>query len=166
MASVEKAIADAVAFIRTKINTTKPAVALILGSGLGDLADRIEHAVRIEYADIPHFMTSKVHGHKNCLVVGKLAGAYIYLASLSVSALLCSRRDNVLNRFFVFCFFVFTHERSHRRRRHRATGSLSFLRRSQDVGSGLSAACHARAWRAHVDCHKRCRCVFRFARVN
>lgn len=73
---IEKNIAQAVAMLRTRF-TVVPAVALILGSGLGDLADRIEGAVRVEYNDIPHFMTSKVHGHKNCLVVGKLAGAFV-----------------------------------------------------------------------------------------
>jgi len=51
-----------------------PKVGLILGSGLGDLADRIENAVRIPYSEIPHFPVSTVPGHAGRLVIGSLAG--------------------------------------------------------------------------------------------
>lgn len=51
-----------------------PEVALILGSGLGDLADELEQAVRIPYAEIPHFPVSTVEGHAGQLVIGKLEG--------------------------------------------------------------------------------------------
>nr|WP_280768308.1 purine-nucleoside phosphorylase [Salipaludibacillus daqingensis] len=52
----------------------KPIVGLILGSGLGDLADEIEKAVYLSYENIPHFPTSTVAGHKGQLVVGTLEG--------------------------------------------------------------------------------------------
>ena len=46
--------------------------AIILGSGLGSLADQIEEAVVIPYAEIPHFMHSTATGHKGNLICGKL----------------------------------------------------------------------------------------------
>lgn len=51
-----------------------PTVGLILGSGLGDLADQIENAVRIPYGEIPHFPVSTVEGHAGELVIGSLMG--------------------------------------------------------------------------------------------
>lgn len=51
-----------------------PLIGLILGSGLGDLADQIESAVRIPYGEIPHFPVSTVEGHAGELVVGTLMG--------------------------------------------------------------------------------------------
>jgi purine-nucleoside phosphorylase len=51
---------------------TTPRVGLILGSGLGDLADQVENAVRIPYGEIPHFAVSTVHGHAGQLVIGQL----------------------------------------------------------------------------------------------
>lgn len=47
-----------------------PQVGLILGSGLGGYAERLENAVAIDYADIPHFPRSHVVGHKGRLVLG------------------------------------------------------------------------------------------------
>lgn len=52
----------------------KPQIALILGSGLGSLADELEDAVTIPYAEIPHFLTSTVESHAGKLIFGKLAG--------------------------------------------------------------------------------------------
>jgi purine-nucleoside phosphorylase len=52
----------------------QPKVGLILGSGLGDLADQIEEAIRIPYGEIPHFPVSTVAGHAGELVIGKLSG--------------------------------------------------------------------------------------------
>lgn len=51
-----------------------PRIGLILGSGLGDLADQIENAVRIPYGEIPHFPVSTVAGHAGQLVIGHLQG--------------------------------------------------------------------------------------------
>ena len=52
----------------------KPDVGLILGSGLGGLADKIENPVKIKFSDIPNFPVSTVEGHAGQLVVGKLGG--------------------------------------------------------------------------------------------
>jgi len=49
-------------------------VLVVLGSGLGALADEVETAVRIPYADIPGFAPATVQGHKGRLVIGELAG--------------------------------------------------------------------------------------------
>ncbi|KPV50859.1 purine nucleoside phosphorylase, partial [Kouleothrix aurantiaca] len=51
-----------------------PRVGLILGSGLGGLADELEDATVIPYADIPGFPRSTVHGHRGELALGTLAG--------------------------------------------------------------------------------------------
>lgn len=51
-----------------------PEIGLILGSGLGDLADDIEDAIRIPYEEIPNFPVSTVKGHAGQLVYGTLSG--------------------------------------------------------------------------------------------
>lgn len=70
--------------LMTKINETKdflqfkgikePEFGLILGSGLGELAEEIENAVVIDYADIPNWGQSTVVGHAGKLVYGELSG--------------------------------------------------------------------------------------------
>ncbi|UFJ42869.1 purine-nucleoside phosphorylase [Brevibacillus humidisoli] len=67
------AIEQAKTFIESKINA-QPEIGLVLGSGLGVLADEVEEAVRIPYEEIPHFTKSTVEGHKGQLVIGKLRG--------------------------------------------------------------------------------------------
>lgn len=52
----------------------EPSVGLILGSGLGPLAEQIEGQSVIPYSEIPHFPTGKVAGHQGRLVIGRLAG--------------------------------------------------------------------------------------------
>lgn len=52
----------------------KPTIGLILGSGLGDLADRIENPEFYPYETIPNFPVSTVEGHKSRLVIGTLKG--------------------------------------------------------------------------------------------
>ena len=54
--------------------TVRPEVAIVLGSGLGKLADRIEHPDVIPYAQIPHFKVSTATGHKGNLIFGHLGG--------------------------------------------------------------------------------------------
>jgi purine-nucleoside phosphorylase len=49
-------------------------VLIVLGSGLGPLAEQIENAVRISYNDIPGFARSTVEGHKGQFVIGELMG--------------------------------------------------------------------------------------------
>lgn len=61
------------AFLESKLET-KPETGLILGSGLGILADEIENPVIIPYSDIPHFPVSTVPGHQGQFVFGRLGG--------------------------------------------------------------------------------------------
>ncbi|MFV8214811.1 purine-nucleoside phosphorylase, partial [Streptococcus pluranimalium] len=51
-----------------------PEFGLILGSGLGELAEEIENAVVVDYADIPNWGQSTVVGHAGRLVFGDLSG--------------------------------------------------------------------------------------------
>lgn len=55
----------------------RPTVGLILGSGLSSLADAVEEATILPYADLPHFAVSTVAGHAGRLVIGKLAGVTV-----------------------------------------------------------------------------------------
>jgi purine-nucleoside phosphorylase len=64
---------EALAFIKTR-SALVPRVGLILGSGLGPLAEGVDNAVSIPYGEIPHFRDSTVPGHSGRLVVGTLAG--------------------------------------------------------------------------------------------
>jgi purine-nucleoside phosphorylase len=50
----------------------QPRIAMILGSGLGSLADSVENAVKIPYQDLPSWPVSTVSGHQGRLVVGQL----------------------------------------------------------------------------------------------
>ncbi len=63
-------------FIEKNISI-KPEIGLILGSGLGSLADEIDPEIIFNYNEIPHFPSSTVIGHKGRLVFGKLAGRYV-----------------------------------------------------------------------------------------
>src|SRR4029450_620646 len=54
-----------------------PRVGLILGSGLGELADEVESPVVVPYAEIPHFPISTVKGHVGQLVLGTLSGVAV-----------------------------------------------------------------------------------------
>ena len=52
--------------------TLNAKTAIILGTGLGSIADSIKKEVEIDYSDIPNFPTSSVKGHKGKLLIGKL----------------------------------------------------------------------------------------------
>ena len=65
-------VASAADLVREQLGTCRPSLAIILGSGLGQLAERIDRATNIPYADIPGFPPSTVVGHAGRLVVGSL----------------------------------------------------------------------------------------------
>jgi purine-nucleoside phosphorylase len=73
MTELRKQIDEAVKLIRTK-TISSPKVGIILGTGLGGLAQEIEKEVVIDYQDIPHFPVSTVESHRGELIFGKLAG--------------------------------------------------------------------------------------------
>jgi len=66
-------IKEATDFIKSKINIV-PEIALILGSGLGDLANEVENKVVIPYSEIPNFPKSTAPGHAGNFVFGTLSG--------------------------------------------------------------------------------------------
>jgi purine-nucleoside phosphorylase len=66
-------IQDACTTIRSQF-PHKPRVAIILGTGLGDIVGDIEVEATIDYADIPHFPTSTATSHRGRLVCGSMAG--------------------------------------------------------------------------------------------
>ena len=70
---VSEKIDQTVRFLQNKTGIS-PQVGLILGSGLGDLADTIRGGVGVPYGEIPHFPLPTVAGHRGRLVVGELAG--------------------------------------------------------------------------------------------
>ena len=70
---MQLAVAGAVAALRARVTRT-PDVALILGSGLGALADEIGDATAISFGDIPGFPPAAVAGHAGRLVIGELEG--------------------------------------------------------------------------------------------
>ncbi|MDQ0269312.1 purine-nucleoside phosphorylase [Cytobacillus purgationiresistens] len=69
-------IQEASAFLKGQYRK-KPKIGLILGSGLGVLADEIENPVKIPYEGIPEFPVSTVEGHAGQLVFGSLNGVEV-----------------------------------------------------------------------------------------
>lgn len=66
-------IDEATQVVRERISQ-KPRVGIILGSGLGSLAESVRNAVIIPYPEIPHWPVSTVVGHSGRLVIGELEG--------------------------------------------------------------------------------------------
>lgn len=66
-------IEEAAQFLKTKMKEI-PEIAIILGTGLGDLINYIENSEAIDYKEIPHFPVSTVEGHSGRLIFGELGG--------------------------------------------------------------------------------------------
>ena len=64
-------IQETATFLRSRIHTN-PKTAIILGTGLGKLAEEITDKYEISYQDIPHFPVSTVEGHSGKLIFGRL----------------------------------------------------------------------------------------------
>jgi purine-nucleoside phosphorylase len=65
-------VSEAAAAVRKRLGQLKPRVSIVLGSGLGFLADEVEKPIRIAYSAIPGFPEPGVAGHKGELVAGTL----------------------------------------------------------------------------------------------
>src|SRR5262249_7808812 len=65
---------EAVSAVKARAGDAIPEVAVVLGSGLGDFANRLGGATSIGYEALPNWPASKVIGHEGRLVVGTLAG--------------------------------------------------------------------------------------------
>jgi purine-nucleoside phosphorylase len=75
------AVTRATEAVREALNGDLPRVAIVLGSGLGRLADRVSDPRRIPYGDIPGFHVPTVQGHKGELVTGTLGGVPVIMQS-------------------------------------------------------------------------------------
>ncbi len=73
-----KKVEEASKYIMGKIDE-EPKVAIILGSGLGGIAEEVEGKISIPYEEIPNFPKSTAPGHKGELVFGKLHGVPVVL---------------------------------------------------------------------------------------
>ena len=73
-AATAEASQAAAAFVRSRVGPEPIKVALVLGTGLGPLADEVLSAVTLPFSEIPHFPVSGVTGHAGKLVIGNLAG--------------------------------------------------------------------------------------------
>ena len=74
-------IDEAADAVRARLGGRKPQAAIVLGSGLGQFAERLTDAVRIPYGEIPHFPAPTVIGHSGELVVGSLQGRTVLVQS-------------------------------------------------------------------------------------
>ena len=68
-----QAINEAASFVNTQ-SGKKPEIGLVLGSGLGALAEKLQDSVVIPYESIPHFPKPTVEGHGGSLFIGYIAG--------------------------------------------------------------------------------------------
>lgn len=68
---------EAAEFLRQRIAGFKPLAGIVLGSGLGQLADNIQDAVAVPYSAIPGFPVSTAVGHKGNFIFGRLGGKEI-----------------------------------------------------------------------------------------
>jgi purine-nucleoside phosphorylase len=82
--------AAAAAFLRERLDQEKRGasseeraadVAIVLGSGLGDFTQSLEHSLSIAYTDLPHWPASAVVGHAGTLVIGTIAGKRVVALS-------------------------------------------------------------------------------------
>lgn len=63
--------------LKGRLNGIQPVVGIVLGSGLGKLADVIEDPIAVPYGTLPGFPVSTAIGHKGNFIVGKLGGKYV-----------------------------------------------------------------------------------------
>lgn len=70
-------VAEAAAWLRSRLGGRALRLGIVLGSGLGAVADAVEDAAVVPYAEIPHFPQSTVEGHSGRLVAGQLGGVAV-----------------------------------------------------------------------------------------
>ncbi len=76
MSEIKKKIDEAAGVIKKELNCN-PKVGIILGTGLGELAAKLDDAKEIDYSQIPHFPESTVQGHAGKFIAGKLSGTEV-----------------------------------------------------------------------------------------
>lgn len=70
-------INEAADYIKSKIGEQVPFAGIVLGSGLGKLADKIENPIIVPYKEIPNFAHSTAVGHKGNFIAGYLGGKFV-----------------------------------------------------------------------------------------
>ena len=67
-------VSEAAAFVRSRLGRLTPQIAIVLGSGLGAVAEAVGDPVVVPFAEVPHFPKSTVEGHSGRIVAGSLGG--------------------------------------------------------------------------------------------
>ncbi len=65
-------VSEAASFLKSKLGSLRPRIGIVLGSGLGAVADVVTEPVVVPFAQIPHFPQSTVEGHSGRIVAGLL----------------------------------------------------------------------------------------------
>jgi purine-nucleoside phosphorylase len=73
MSDLKRKIIESVKYVEKQLKS-EPTIGIILGTGLGGLADEIKKKTTIDYGDIPHFPLSTVESHHGKLILGNLGG--------------------------------------------------------------------------------------------
>ena len=76
--TIPEKLNEVVRFIENKCSL-KPKVGIVLGSGLGEFANRIQNATTFRYSEIPHFLPTTVEGHEGKLHIGTIEGVPVAL---------------------------------------------------------------------------------------
>lgn len=69
---------ESVEYVKSKIND-EPEIGIILGSGLGDIAEEVEDKITIKYSEVPNMPASTVKGHAGQFVFGSLNGKKVIM---------------------------------------------------------------------------------------
>lgn len=72
-------VIEAARFLRTRLGKLTPTVGVVLGSGLGSVANMVSESVVVPYREIPHFPQSTVQGHPGRIVAGRIGGTPVIL---------------------------------------------------------------------------------------
>ena len=68
-----------VSYVKGRANVS-PATAVVLGSGLGHMAENVEGGIKVPYGDIPGYPQPTVEGHSGELILGNLRGEKVVMA--------------------------------------------------------------------------------------
>jgi purine-nucleoside phosphorylase len=72
-------VREAAKYVQGRLGKLAPRVGVVLGSGLGAVANSVTESIYIPYREIPHFPQSTVEGHSGQLVAGRLGGAPVLI---------------------------------------------------------------------------------------